>query len=108
MGCFSSLLLLGITYVVGPSPVSFIFLGQFLIFQELFFSIFWSLHREAITNGLDFLTSALVYSLVWGIIGALLGSGRKKQVILGIVIAIIYIAVGLLGLRLYGSTMFPT
>jgi hypothetical protein len=108
IGFVSGLLLLGISFALGPTLLGFIFVGQYLIFEQFFFFIFWSLYREAISNGLDFLTSVLVYSIVWGIIGALLGSGRKKQVIIGIVIVIIYVAVGLLGLQLYGSTMFPT
>ena len=108
IGCVSGLLLLVITFALGPTLFGFIFIGQYLIFEQFFFFIYWSLYRDAISNGLDFLTSVLAYSIIWGIIGALLGSRRKNQVIIGIVIAIIYVAVGLLGLQLYGSTMFPT
>lgn len=107
IGCFSGLLLLGITLALGPAPLGMILIGQFLFFEG-FFDSFLSLFRIAISSEVLFLTSVLVYSIVWGIIGALLGSGRKKQVMIGIVIPILYVAVGLFGLWLYGSTMFPT
>ena len=107
IGCFGGLLLLGMTFTLGPTRLSTILIGQYLIFER-FFDFFWSLYRVTISSELFFLTSVLVYSIVWGIIGALLGSGRKKQEIIGVVLAIIYVALGLLGLQLYGSTIFPT
>jgi hypothetical protein len=107
IGCFSSLLLLGITFGLGPTGLDMIMIGQYLIFER-FFDFLWSLYRVAISSELHFLTSVLIYSIVWGIIGALLGSGRKKQEIIGIVIAVLYVALGVLGLKLYGSIIFPT
>jgi len=84
-----------------------ILIGQYLIFEQ-FFEFFWSLFGVAISSELHFLTSVLGYSIVWAIIGALLGSGEKKQMIIVIAIAVIYVGIGLLALRLYGSTIFPT
>jgi hypothetical protein len=82
--------------------------GQYLIFLQFFTFIFSSLYGQALSDGSHFLTAGLAYSIAWGIIGALLGSGRKKQEIVGIVFAIIYVALGILGLQLYGSIIFPT
>jgi hypothetical protein len=107
IGCFSGLLLLGITLVLGPTLLNTIFIGQYFMFLQFLTFIFSSLYSEVLSSGSHFLMAGLVYSIVWGIIGALLGSGRKKQKIIGIVIAVIYIALGLLGLQLYGSIIFP-
>jgi hypothetical protein len=108
IGCFSGLLLLGITLVLGPTLPGTLFVGQYFIFLQFFAFIFSSLYRQALSDGAHFLAAGLAYTITWGIIGALLGSGRKKQEIIGIVIAIIYVALGILGLQLYGSIIFPT
>src|SRR5690349_20111683 len=73
VGCFSGLLLLVITFALGPVPLGMILIGQYLMFEQ-FFEFFWSLFGVAISSELHFLTSVLGYSIVWAIIGALLGS----------------------------------
>jgi hypothetical protein len=108
IGCFSGLLLLGITLVLGPTLLGTIFIGQYFMFLQFLTFIFSSLYSKVLSSGSHFLMAGLVYAIVWGIIGALLGSGRKKQMMIAIVITIIYVALGLLGLRLYGSIIFPT
>lgn len=109
IGCVSGLLLLIIAFVIGPiALLGFIFLGQYLVFERFVFWVYSSLYGDVISYELNFLFSVVVYSVVWGIIGALFASGKKKYVILGTIMFIIYVALGLLAFKLLGSTMFPT
>ncbi len=109
IGCISGLLLLVITFALGPIALfGFIFLGQYLIFERFVFFVYSSLYGDAISYELNFLVSLFVYSMIWGVIGALFTSGRKKQIVLGAIIITIYVVVGLLAFKLFGSTMFPT
>lgn len=113
VGCVSGLLLLLITYVTGPVAfIGFIFLGQYLLIQRFVLLVYSSLHGDYIANPLNFyvlsfIVILLIYSTIWGIIGALFASGRKKQVIIAVILIVIYVIGGLLAFNIYGSTIFP-
>ena len=114
IGCIGGLLLLFITYAIGLIPFfGFIFLGQYLLIQRFVFLVYSSLYGDSISNGLNFYVLNIVvilfiYSTIWGVIGALFASKRKKQVIIATISIVIYVIVGLLAFNMYGSTIFPT
>ncbi len=110
VGFISGLSLLIINFVTGPlCPVGFILLGQYVLFENLIYTILYdkfisrTLHHMSAS-----LVSLLIYSVFWGAIGALLASGRKKQIIVGTILLILYILLGYWSLMIYGSRLIPT
>jgi|GEM_PF-5429383 len=91
VGYISSLFLLIITETVYPPLLGPIIAGQ----QELFYEIFFYMSFDNFRSS-DFIyqASVFVYSTLWGLIGALLASGRKKQKRFGMILLLLYVVAG--------------
>ncbi len=78
----------------GPLPViGFLFLGQVELFNSLLFKALYDnfiLFSPTSIYG----TSIFLYSMLWGLIGALLASRRRKQIIAGVIFLVLYIIAG--------------
>ena len=108
-GC--SLVAIGITLVKGPILFfGLICLGQYGLYRNIVPSLTKSFTYNDIVMQylLHVILSLIMYSISWGIIGALLASGRKKQIIVGVVLLILYASIGYWSLITYGSRMMPT
>jgi hypothetical protein len=88
-------------WVVDFLPIiTFLFSGPLLLFDPSFFGnkdLIDSLVRSFPYVDYDFLVISLP-SIIWGFIGALLASGRKNQLKLGIIFFLLYVAIGCIAL----------
>lgn len=88
-----------------PPVLGLIIAGQQEVFDALMFYVF-----DGSSGSSDSIygASILAYSAIWMVIGALLISGRRKQVRTGTILFIFYIIIGFLW-YLYGAfRMIPT
>jgi len=108
-GSIGSSFLLASTFLMGPLPiVGIIVLGQYGLWNQIISSINFSLYDKIFLYVLNIIFSLLIYSILWGLIGALLASGRKKQIIIGMILMTLYVIAGVLSFSIYGSRMIPT
>lgn len=106
-----SLVAIGITFIKVPILIfGLIFLGQYEFCRKIVSSITKSFSYEDIILQyiLNSIFSLILYSVSWGLIGALLASGRKKQIFGGVVLLILYAIIGYWSLITYGSRIIPT
>lgn len=88
--------------------LSLIFVGQHELFNRIIFAIYSFLFNNFPSSDLKLNASLLIYSTLWGVIGALLLSGRKRQIKIGLLFLIIYIVVGFLSSVIFSFMLFPT
>ena len=78
--------------------IPFIFGSSLLLFDPSFFGskeLIDSLERLFPTMDRIFII-VLIPSLIWGLVGALLASGRKNQIKVGLLLFLLYAAIGLI------------
>ena len=82
------------------SLVAVLFMGQVLLFDPSFFGKKWFIDWLAYSfpNAERNFLIVLVPSLIWGLVGLLLASGRNEQKKMGIILLIIYVIVGCISL----------
>ncbi|MDK1081685.1 MAG: hypothetical protein QGD88_09430, partial [Anaerolineae bacterium] len=68
-----------------------ILVGQFELFNRLIFSIYKFFFNNYPSSDLKLNLSLIFYATLWGLIGALLLSGKKKQIKIGVVLLVIYL-----------------
>jgi hypothetical protein len=86
--------------VLGP-----IIAGQQEFFDELMFYLF---HGYFGSSDSIYGASILAYSAIWVAIGALLMSGRRKQIKTGAILFLFYITIGFLWYLYWAFRMIPT
>ncbi len=91
VGFVCSFFLLITAETVYPPILGPIIAGQQELFYELIFYISFD-HFGSV----DFIynLSVFIYSTVWGLIGALIASGRKQQKRIGVILLVIYVVAG--------------
>ena len=89
--------------------IGILFGGPLILFDNSFFGtkyLIEFLSRSFPNIDRDFLVISLP-SIIWGIIGALLASGRKEQMKAGFILLVLYVLVGFYAL-FRGFLMIPT
>jgi len=90
---------------VHPPLLGPIIAGQEELFNELMFYVFDDYFGS---SDLIYGASFLAYSAIWMIIGALLLSGRSKQIKTGAILLILYVMIGCLWYVYWAFRMIPT
>ena len=79
--------------------------GQEELFELVFFyALYDTLHSMGAVDGL----ALFVYTSLWALIGALLMSGRRKQIRIGVIFLILYVIVGCLAYSILVVLRLPT
>ena len=79
--------------------------GQEELFELVFFyALYDSLRSMGAVHGM----AEFVYTSLWALIGALLMSGRRKQIRIGVIFLILYVIVGLLAYSILVMLRVPT
>jgi hypothetical protein len=90
-----------------PPLLEPIIIGQVEFFNNLFYNT--SLDNVIFVPLASFYgISGFMYSLLWGLTGSLLASGRKKQISTGLVLLILYIVLGGVYYMIWALRMMPT
>lgn len=71
-----------------------IFVGQHELFNRIIFSIYFFLYNNFPSSDLKLNASLMIYSTLWGVIGALIASGRQKQKRFGVILLLLYVVIG--------------
>jgi hypothetical protein len=105
MGFLAALLLFVLAESGQPPVLGLIIAGQQEFFDELMFNVF-----DGSSGSSDSLygASILAYSAIWVVIGALLMSGKRKQIRTGTILFIFYIILGFLWYLYWAFRMIPT
>jgi hypothetical protein len=105
LGYFVSFLLL-ILNETGSLP----FLGLVISGQEELFELtfFYALYDKLGSTDSTYNVALFVYASLWGLVGALLMSGRRKQIRLGVIFLILYVITGCLSYIILAMVMIPT
>ena len=104
-GYIIGFILLIITERINPPLLEPIIAGQQELFEGLIFYMFYD---DAKSFDLILDVSLFVYCTIWGLIGALPASARKKQTKAGVILLILYIIVGFLSYVIWAIRMIPT
>ncbi|MDK1029586.1 MAG: hypothetical protein QGD88_09435 [Anaerolineae bacterium] len=94
VGAIIGLALHFLKVIIYPPILGPIIQGQRALFDQLIFSIYYLLFNNYLSSDLRFYLSLIIYATLWGLIGALLLSGKKKQIKIGVVLLVIYLVVG--------------
>ena len=89
-----------LSWVLRLPFISLLFGGPLLLFDYSLFGTKYlidSLSRSFPNIDYDFLVVSLP-SIIWGFIGALLASGRKEQIKIGIILLLLYVSIGCIAL----------
>lgn len=77
--------------------------------EELFeLAFFYALYGKLGSTDSTYNVALFVYASLWGLVGALLISGRRKQIRLGVIFLILYVITGCLSYIILAMVMIPT
>jgi len=105
VGYIIGFFLLIVSETANPPLLGAVIAGQEELFENVFFHI---LYDNSSSIDLIYNVSLLVYSSIWGLIGALLTSGVKRQIKAGVILLISYVIVGGLFYIIWAFRMIPT
>ena len=105
VGYISGFFLLILSETVHPPLLGPVIAGQEELFDNIFFYI---LYENSGSLDLIHNVSLLVFLSFWGLIGALILSGRRKLVKIGKILLILYVITGCLSYLIWAFRMIPT
>lgn len=91
-GLVIGLFLYFVNEAINPPLIGPILAGQEEFFEDLVFILLYDHFKSS--DPID-LISLLLFSTIWGIAGALLFSGKKRQIRLGVILLILYSIIGM-------------
>jgi len=105
LGYIVSFLLFRLTVYGYLSLFGLVIIGQEQLFDLAFF---YALYDKLGSTNLTSNMALFVYASLWAFIGALLMSGRRKQIRLGVIFLILYVIAGFLSYTFFTLLMIPT